>query len=116
VLVIGNTIRLEINNRSTEIEVLKLVGATDGFIRRPFLYLGFSLGVIGALTAAVLVGIAMLLLAPPVRELAALYSSDFRLSGLSLDSLAWLIGGGALLGWAGAWLAAARHLRAIEPA
>ncbi|MDX1563274.1 MAG: permease-like cell division protein FtsX, partial [Gammaproteobacteria bacterium] len=52
VLVIGNTIRLEINNRSTEIEVLKLVGATDGFIRRPFLYTGFCLGLIGALTAA----------------------------------------------------------------
>jgi len=116
VLVIGNTIRLEINNRRTEIEVLKLVGATDGFIRRPFLYTGFWLGALGALTATVLIGIGLWLLAGPVRELAALYAADFALSGPSLEGLATIIGGGALLGWAGAWIAAARHLRAIEPA
>jgi cell division transport system permease protein len=116
VLVIGNTVRLEINNRSTEIEVLKLVGATDGFIRRPFLYMGFCLGVIGAVSAAALIGIALLLLARPVRDLAALYAADFALAGLSPGGFGLLVGGGALLGWAGAWLAAARHLRAIEPA
>lgn len=116
ILVIGNTIRLEINNRRTEIEVLKLVGATDGFIRRPFLYTGLCLGSIGAITAALMIGIGLLLLARPVRDLASLYSADFSLSGLSLESLGILIGGGALLGWAGAWIAAARHLRAIEPA
>jgi cell division transport system permease protein len=116
ILVIGNTIRLEINNRRTEIEVSKLVGATDGFIRRPFLYSGLCLGALGALTAALLIGIGLLLLARPVRELALLYASDFSLSGLSLKGLGFLVGGGAFLGWAGAWLAAARHLRAIEPA
>lgn len=114
-LVIGNTIRLEINNRRTEIEVLKLVGATDGFIRRPFLYTGFCLGLLGALTAFVLIASGLLLLATPVRELAALYATDFDLKGLGLRGAGILIGGGALLGWAGAWIAAARHLRAIEP-
>jgi cell division transport system permease protein len=114
-LVIGNTIRLEINNRRTEIEVQKLVGATDGFIRRPFLYTGLWLGAIGGLTASVLIAIGLMLLARPVRDLAALYSADFALAGLGLDDLGLLVGGGALLGWAGAWIAAARHLRAIEP-
>ena len=116
VLVIGNTIRLEINNRRTEIEVMKLVGATDGFIRRPFLYTGFCLGSLGALTAAALIGIGLVLLAGPVRELAALYSADFAVLGLRLEGLGILIGGGALLGWSGAWIATARHLKAIEPA
>ena len=114
-LVIGNTIRLEINNRRTEIEVLKLVGATDGFIRRPFLYTGLCLGLLGALAAFVLIASGLLLLSTPVRELAALYATDFDLTGLGLRGTGILVGGGALLGWAGAWIAAARHLRAIEP-
>ena len=116
ILVIGNTIRMEIQNRRTEIEVLKLVGATDGFIRRPFLYTGLCLGALGAVAAALMIGIGLLLLAGPVRDLATLYGTDFRLSGLSLRGFGILVGGGALLGWAGAWIAAARHLRAIEPA
>jgi cell division transport system permease protein len=116
ILVIGNTIRLEINNRQTEIEVMKLVGATDGFIRRPFLYSGLVLGTLGATTAAVLISAGLWLLARPIRELATLYASDFALSGLTLAGFGTLVGGGALLGWAGAWIAAARHLRAIEPA
>ncbi len=116
VLVIGNTIRLEINNRSIEIEVMKLVGGTDGFIRRPFLYLGLCYGGIGALVAWLLIGTALLLLGRPVASLAALYASDYTLSGLSAADSLRLIGGGAVLGWAGAWLASARHLRTIEPA
>lgn len=115
VLVIGNTIRLEINNRSTEIEVMKLVGGSDGFIRRPFLYLGFCYGLAGALVAALLVAASLALLAVPVRALAELYASAWSLTALGLRDTAILIGGGAALGWAGAWLAAARHLRAIEP-
>lgn len=115
VLVIGNTIRLEINNRSTEIEVMKLVGGSDGFIRRPFLYLGFCYGLAGALVAALLIAASLGLLAAPVGALAELYASAWSLTGLGLRDTAILIGGGAALGWAGAWLAAARHLRAIEP-
>jgi cell division transport system permease protein len=114
-IVVGNTIRLEINNRSVEIEVTKLVGGTDGFIRRPFLYLGLCYGLAGALMAALLVGLALLLLGPPVRALAALYGSGFALQGLSLSENAVLLLGGAVLGWVGAGLATARHLRAIEP-
>jgi cell division transport system permease protein len=114
-IVVGNTIRLEINNRSTEIEVTKLVGGTDAFIRRPFLYLGLCYGLAGALLAEVLLLTTLALVGPPVREVAALYSSDFTLAGLSLRENLVLLGGGALLGWAGAGLATARHLRAIEP-
>jgi len=114
-IVVGNTIRLEINNRSVEIEVTKLVGGTDGFIRRPFLYLGLCYGLAGAIVAEIVVALGLLLLGPPVRALAALYGSGFALGGLSLTESGVLLLGGALLGWAGAGLAAARHLRAIEP-
>jgi cell division transport system permease protein len=114
-IVVGNTIRLEINNRSVEIEVTKLVGGTDAFIRRPFLYLGLCYGLAGALVALLVVALGLLLLGPPVRALAALYGSRFALSGLSLAESGILLLGGGLLGWAGAGLAAARHLRAIEP-
>lgn len=115
VLVIGNTIRLEINNRSTEIEVMKLVGGTDGFIRRPLLYLGAWYGLIGALAAAGLVLATLALLEAPIEALATLYTRSMRPAGLSLEEMLLLLGGGPALGWAGAWLAAARHLRAIEP-
>jgi cell division transport system permease protein len=114
-IVVGNTIRLEINNRSVEIEVTKLVGGTDAFIRRPFLYLGLCYGLAGALVALAIVGLGLLLLGPPVRSVAALYGSSFSLAGLSLRESGVMLLGGAFLGWAGAGLAAARHLRAIEP-
>ncbi len=115
VLVIGNTIRLEINNRSDEIEVMKLVGGSDGFIRRPFLYLGLCYGLGGALGAAALIYGALALVEAPVEELAELYASRFRLTGLGAENTLWLLGAGAALGLVGAWLAAARHLKAIEP-
>jgi cell division transport system permease protein len=114
-VVVGNTIRLEINNRSAEIEVTKLVGGTDGFIRRPFLYLGLCYGLAGAALAELLMLATLAVVGPPVRDIAALYGSDFALAGLSLRETSLLLGGGALLGWAGAGLATARHLRAIEP-
>lgn len=114
-IVIGNTIRLEINNRRIEIEVMKLVGGSDAFIRRPFLYLGLCYGLMGAGGAALLVLVALALMQGPVANLATLYASDYRLSGLTAADGAILLGGGAALGWVGAWLAAARHLRAIEP-
>jgi cell division transport system permease protein len=114
-IVVGNTIRLEINNRSVEIEVTKLVGGTDGFIRRPFLYLGFWYGLAGALVAALVVALGLALLDAPVRALAGLYGSSFSLRGLSATETGVLLAGGAILGWVGAGLAAARHLKAIEP-
>ena len=114
-IVIGNTIRLEIQNRSAEIEVTKLVGGTDGFIRRPFLYLGLCYGLAGAVVAYLLIAATLVILGPPVSRLAALYDSQFALSGLSWRETGVLLAGGALLGWAGAGLATARHLRAVEP-
>lgn len=115
VLVIGNTIRLEINNRREEIQVVKLVGGSDGFIRRPFLYMGFFYGLAGAAMAALTVTLSLSLLASPTHALAQLYGSSFNLAGLTWLQTLLLLGSGALLGWAGAGVAAARHLRAIEP-
>jgi cell division transport system permease protein len=94
---------------------MKLVGGSDGFIRRPFLYLGLWYGFFGALGAAALILVTLLLLQEPVSTLAALYGSRFALSGLSAAEFGVLLGAGVVLGWAGAGLAAARHLRSIEP-
>jgi len=114
-IVIGNTIRLEIQNRSAEIEVTKLVGGSDGFVRRPFLYLGLCYGLAGAVLAYLLILGTLAILGPPVSSLAALYDSRFTLAGLSWRETGVLLAGGALLGWLGAALATARHLRAVEP-
>ncbi|MDZ7735007.1 MAG: permease-like cell division protein FtsX [Gammaproteobacteria bacterium] len=115
-LIIGNTIRLGIYNRRAEIEITKLFGATDAFIQRPFLYTGFWYGVLGATFAALLITAAILLLSGPVRELASLYASNYRLSGASFTQLLALFGAGVGLGLAGSWLSVQRHIRAIEPA
>ncbi len=114
-LVVGNTIRLAILNRRTEIEVIKLIGGTDAFIRRPFLYTGLFQGLFGGLLAWILVAASLTLLAGPVRDLAGLYGSGFELAGLGLQAGTTLLLGGAALGWAGSRLAVSRHLRAIEP-
>jgi len=114
-LVIGNTIRLVIENYRREIEVVKLVGATDAFVRRDFLYIGIFYGLFGGLIAWLLVDMVMDLLKGPVRDLAMLYNNQFHL--LSIDAhVVWslLITAGSL-GFAGAWLAVAKHLNAIEP-
>ena len=114
-LVVGNTIRLDILNRRQEIEVAKLIGATDAFIRRPFLYGGFWLGVFGGVLAVILVDIAVALLAGPVAHLARLYGSSFTLQGMDVSTGLRLIAFSALLGVLGAWLAVGRHLQEIEP-
>jgi cell division transport system permease protein len=115
VLVVGNTIRLDILNRRAEIEVMKLVGATDGFARRPFLYSGVWYGLGGGLMALILVIAAMGLLAAPVQHLAGLYGSQFHLRGLGFGSGAAVLGASVGLGWVGSWIAATRHIRGIEP-
>ena len=115
IVVIGNTIRLEIGNRREEIEIIKLVGGSDGYIRRPFLYLGLCYGVGAGILAALIIVLGLGLVASPARALMELYGSDYRLAGLSLADTAWLLGAGGFLGWAGAGIAVARHLREIEP-
>lgn len=115
VAVIANTVRLEIDNRRAEIEVTKLVGGSNAFVRRPFLYAGLFYGGLGALVAAVLLfGIAALL-AAPVSRLAASYGSDFVLLAPGPRELGLLLACGAALGLAGAFLTATRHLARIEP-
>jgi cell division transport system permease protein len=115
VAVVGNTIRLEILNRRAEIEVTKLVGGSNAFVRRPFLYTGALYGVMAGLMGWALVTGSLVLLARPVARLAAAYGSRFELADPALREFGVLLLGGALLGWIGAWLAASRELSRIEP-
>jgi cell division transport system permease protein len=113
--VVGNTVRLEIQNRRTEIEVIKLVGGSNRFVRRPFLYTGILYGLCGALIAWLIVVIAVFALQQPVSHLAELYGSRYVLNGPDSRDIGFLAGGGALIGWLGAWLSTGRHLRRIQP-
>jgi cell division transport system permease protein len=113
--VVGNTIRLEIQGRRAEIEVTKLVGGSNAFVRRPFLYTGVLYGLGGALLAWGIIALAVALLADPVATLARLYGSAYLLRGPSPADIGMLLGAGTVLGWLGAWLSAARHLRTIQP-
>ncbi len=114
-LVVGNTIRLAIQNRRDEIVVMKLIGGTDGFIRRPFLYTGFWYGLFGGVIAWLLVSLSLAILSEPVERLTGLYQSQFKLTGLETTTIGMLIGISIVLGLAGSWLAVGRHLRDIEP-
>lgn len=114
-VIVGNTIRLDIQNRRDEIEVTKLVGGSDGFVRRPFLYSGVWYGIGGGLLAWIVTAIVLAALRDPVARIAGLYGSEFQLTGLGLEAGGILLGSGILLGWLGSYLAATRHLRQIEP-
>ena len=114
-LIVGNTIRLDIQNRRAEIEVMKLVGASDGFARRPFLYSGLWYGFGGGVLALLLVAVAVAWVSAPVSRLAHLYGSGFSLTGIGFDAGAVVLLSSSLLGWLGAWIAATQHIRAINP-
>ena len=114
-VIVGNTIRLDIQNRRAEIEVTKLVGGSDAFVRRPFLYNGIWYGLLGGLTAWIITMGVTGVLRAPVGRIAGLYGSAFQLGGLDLRATLALLGGGIVLGWLGSYVAATRHLRAIEP-
>ncbi len=114
-IIVGNTIRLDIQNRRDEIEVTKLIGATDAFIRRPFLYTGMWYGLLGGLLALALVGGSLLALDDPVRRLSGLYGSGFRLAGPGFAGGAGMVAAGIILGWTGSWVSATRSMRRIEP-
>jgi cell division transport system permease protein len=114
-IIVGNTIRADIQSRRAEIEITKLVGGTDAFVRRPFLYTGFWYGLGGGLVALAVSYLVVILLASPIHHLAGLYGSEFKLVGLGgIDSVI-LIGAGIALGWVGSLVAASLHLMDIEP-
>jgi cell division transport system permease protein len=115
VAVTFNTIRLQILTQRDEIEVSKLIGATDAFIRRPFYYLGLLQGLVGGAVALALVAAALALLNREVVLLAESYGSAFRLAFLPAAEAAAVVLFAGFLGWLGAQLSVARHLRAIEP-
>jgi cell division transport system permease protein len=114
-VIVGNTIRLDIENRRDEIEVTKLVGGSDAFVRRPFLYSGVWYGLGGALIAWLIVNVVISVLGDPVQRIAGLYGSTFELNGLGLEGTGVLLLGGVVLGWLGSFIAATRELRGIEP-
>ena len=115
VVIIGNTIRLDIENRREEIEVTKLIGASNAFVRRPFLWTGFWYGLFGGLLALALVRYGLFLLEGPVARLAGLYQSNIVISSLGIEESAAIVGIGVFLGLFGSWFTTARHMRRIEP-
>jgi cell division transport system permease protein len=114
-VIIGNTIRLDIQNRREEIEVTKLIGASNAFVRRPFLYTGMWYGLGGGLLALALVYYGLHAIDGPVSRLAGLYDSTFTVKSLNAEETLLIVATGVLLGLAGSWVAAARHMRRIEP-
>ena len=115
VLVLGNTIRLAIENRKEEIIVVKLVGGTNPFVRRPFLYMGVLLGLGSSIVAWCLIHWVIYILNEPIQTFASSYQFDFSLSGLTFISTLFLLLFGLSLGWLSAWLAVRKHLDEIEP-
>lgn len=115
VLIIGNTIRLAILNQREEIAVMKLVGATDGFIQRPFLYAGAWYGILGGMVAVLCVAGLVEYFSMSLVTLTDLYQSQFSLIGLSSSDMLTLIGFSILLGLSGSYVSVRKHIRAIEP-
>jgi cell division transport system permease protein len=114
-LVIFNTIRLAIANRADEILITKLVGATDAFVRRPFLYTGAWFGWGGGVLALVLAESLIIILQSPVATLATLYQSDFRLNGVGPEELVFVPLAGFVVGILGAFMAVSAHLHKLAP-
>ena len=114
-LVVGNTVRLSVESRRREIEVVMLIGATHAFVRRPFLYSGAWYGFGGGVFALALLSLGGHWLALPVAALADSYGAQFSLPALDVTGSTILLSCSTLLGWLGAWLAVTRHLASIKP-
>ncbi len=114
-LVIGNSVRLSIFARRDTINVQKLIGATDGFILRPFLYGGALLGFAGALLSLILSEVLVFRLESVVTQVAAVFGTTFNLTGLAWDESLLLLLVSAMIGWIAAWLATVQHLRRFTP-
>lgn len=115
VLVTGNTVRMAIENRRAEIVVIKLVGGTNAWVARPFLYTGLWYGVGGGIVAVSILTVGLLLLSAPVSRLSGLYQSGWLLQGWDLATVMLVLCGSGFIGWLGAWVSVRRHLRHIEP-
>lgn len=111
-LVIGNTVRMDIQTRREEVSVMQLIGASDGFVRRPFLYTGLWYGLLGALCALAVVMAVELALAAPLSQLIVAWTGADGLHGLGKGAALATMAAGAVLGWLGAWIVVARHLAA----
>ncbi|MGR5238678.1 permease-like cell division protein FtsX [Vibrio alfacsensis] len=114
-LIVGNTLRFNVLANKEEIQTMKLIGATDSFILRPYLYTGMWFGVLGATIAWLVTALITVVMNNAVEQLASLYDSQFRLIGLSWDESLLLIITGSLLGCIAARISAQRHLKEIEP-
>ena len=115
VVIVGNTIRLDIENRRDEIEVTKLIGGSNAFVRRPFLWTGFWYGLLGGSFALLLVQCGLYLLREPVTRLAGLYQGNIAVATLGVTESGVIIGTAVFLGLFASWVTAARHMRRIEP-
>jgi cell division transport system permease protein len=111
VLVIGNTVRLDLRSRADEIAVQRLIGASAAFVRRPYLYEGAWYGLAAGIVAVLLVLLLEAVLAAPVRDLVASYAGRLHFGGLSWGTLGVALAIAVALGWLGAWIASGRHLR-----
>lgn len=115
VLIVGNSLRLAVHNRFEEIQVLKLIGATDFFIIRPFLYSGIWYSLAGAILAVLFVNIFMLSLTVSIKHLAIVYQMHSPIMGLSVKQAYLIVFFSTILGWIGARLAVKKQLASIEP-
>jgi cell division transport system permease protein len=115
VVIVGNTIRLDIENRREEIEVTKLIGASNAFVRRPFLWTGFWYGLLGGASALLLVQYGLYLLKEPVTRLAGLYQGNISVATLDAGESLSIVAAAVFLGLFASWVTAARHMRRIEP-
>jgi cell division transport system permease protein len=114
VVVVANTIRLDVASHAEEIEILALVGAGNAFVRQPFLYTGLWYGLMGGVLAVLLLGLTMLYLGRPLGLLLETYGTVFSLRGLGFSNTLRVLAGGSFLGWLGAWISVQRYLRRLR--
>jgi cell division transport system permease protein len=114
IVVVANTIRLDVASHAEEIEILALVGAGNAFVRQPFLYTGLWYGLMGGLLAIGLLAATMLYLGRPLGLLLEAYGTSFELQGLGFSSSLWVLAGGGFLGWLGALIAVQRYLQQLK--
>lgn len=114
IVVVANTIRLDVASHAEEIEILALVGAGNAFVRQPFLYTGLWYGLMGAFLAVLLLGLTLLYLGRPLGLLLETYGTVFSLRGLGFRQSLWVLSGGGFLGWLGAWISVQRYLRRLK--